>query len=141
MRTFSLEFEGYYIDMNALPTYGGIYIVYKGSYNPQTDQVSVGDPIYIGETDNIRKRHTDGHEHQPDFDKAIKGIVNGKVLYSAAKIENEDDRKRVENALIYHEQPDINTDGKDSFKHPDTRVVSSGRVKNIDKDFTQERVD
>lgn len=141
MRDFKLDFEGYFIDMNALPTYGGIYLVYKGSYDPQTDKVSLDELIYIGETDNIRKRHTDGHEHQSDFDKAIKSIANGKVIYSTAKIENEDDRKRVENALIYHEQPDINTDGKDSFKHPSTRVISNGKSKFIDGDFTQDRVE
>ena len=141
MKEFNLEFDGYYIDMNSLPTYGGIYCVYSGSYNPNTDKVSVGELVYIGEAENIQKRHTDVHEHQEDFDNSVKGITNGKVLYSTAKLENENDRKRVENALIYHEQPDINTDGKDSFKHPFTRIVSSGRVMLKDNDFTQDRVD
>lgn len=141
MKEFTLDFDGYFIDMNDLPTYGGVYCVYSGSYDPKTDKVFVEELVYIGEAENIQKRHTDGHEHQKDFDKAVKGIPNGKVLYSTAKIENENDRKRVENALIYHEQSDINSDGTDSFPYPSTRIVSSGRVTLSDNDFTQERVD
>ncbi len=141
MRDFKLDFEGYFIDMNALPTYGGIYLVYKGCYNPQTDKVDLDELIYIGEAENIRKRHTDGHEHQDDFDSEVEDLANGRVIYAAAEIENEADRKRVENALIYHHDPKYNTDGTDSFHHPTTRVISEGAIEYLDDDFSQDRVE
>lgn len=141
MKEFSLVFEGYYITMDALPEYGGIYLVYKGSYNKETNTVSLVELVYIGEADNIKKRHTDGHEHQKDFENKVKDIPNGKVIYSVAKLENEEDRERVENALIYYTQPDINTTGKSRFKYPVTRVISNGKAKFLARDITQERVD
>ncbi len=141
MRVFKLDFEGYYIDMNALPTYGGIYLVYKGSYNPQTNIVDLDELIYIGEAENIRKRHTNGHEHQDFFDNEVENLENGRVIYATAEIASETDRKRVENALIYHHDPEYNTDGIDSFHYPTTRVISEGAIEYLDDDFTQDRVE
>ena len=141
MRVFKLDFEGYYIDMNALPTYGGIYLVYKGSYNPQTNIVDLDELIYIGEAENIRKLHTNGHEHQDFFDNEVENLENGRVIYATAEIASETDRKRVENALIYHHDPEYNTDGTDSFHYPTTRVISEGAIEYLDDDFTQDRVE
>lgn len=138
MRKFELDFEGYFISKDTLPGYGGIYLVYKGSYDPKTDRVSLDELVYVGEAGNIKDRHTKGHEHDKDFQNIIKGVVYGCVIYATAKLENEDDRKRVENAIIYHEQPDINTDGRDSFNFPKTQVISTGMCKLMDANFTEE---
>ena len=141
MKEFTLDFDGYFIDMNDLPTYGGIYLVYKGSYNPQTDKVDLDELIYIGEAENIKKRHTDGHEHQDDFESEVENLENGRVIYATAEIASETDRERVENALIYHHAPEYNIDGANSFNHPTTRVISVGAIEFLDDDFTQDRVE
>ena len=138
MSKFELNFEGYFISKEDLPSYGGIYLVYKGSFNPKNKTVDLCELVYVGEAENIKDRHIKGHEHDKDFQNKIKGIVNGCVIYATAQLENENDRKRVENAIIYHEQPDINTDGKDGFNYSKTHVVSSGNHMFLDANFTEE---
>lgn len=113
--------------------------MYKGGFAPKNEHVNLEKLMYIGESGDIKDRHIKGYEHDNDIQNEIRGgVTNGCVIYATAKLNNEDDRKRVENAIIYHEQPDINTDGKDCFNHPDTQVISKGMHKFLDPFFIVE---
>ena len=51
-RSYSVDFEGYWTDVNSLPTAAGIYCAYACIDNQDT--VSLSKLLYIGETDDIR---------------------------------------------------------------------------------------
>ena len=48
MKDYILNFDGYWreCNKNGLPTYPGIYLVYRSRYNPQNDTVSLVEIIY-----------------------------------------------------------------------------------------------
>lgn len=59
MKDYILNFEGYWRDCNkgGLPTYKGVYLVYRCNYNVQNDTVNLIEIIYIGQAENIHDRH------------------------------------------------------------------------------------
>lgn len=63
MKEYKLNFEGYWRNINkgGLPSYSGIYFVYRCIYNAQSNSVELVDIIYIGQADNIHDRHNN-HE-------------------------------------------------------------------------------
>lgn len=136
-KTYDLDFIGYWQDKNKsdLPHVPGIYCVYEGIL--QIDKTVLLDRIvYIGEAEDINKRHNEKeHEHYKDFVRVCGG--SDYVWYSAAEVQGgERERKRVENALIYKLQPELNDKGKDSFNYPKTTITSKGRHRFIPDTFT-----
>lgn len=132
MKPYILKFEKYYTDKSSLPTYAGIYLVYKGKYNGIISEPTPIKLLYIGESDNIKLRHQN-HEHEADF---INTLKDGEILiYSTVLEEDEEDRKRIENALVFHHKPPINDKGKDSFGYNTTCVISSGACDLLDNYF------
>lgn len=133
MRTFNLHFEGSILDENrsSLPTYSGIYIVYRGVLFPNVKMVRCDQILYIGQSNDIRRRLS-VHDKRTEF---LKYVKEGEVLfYSYAKADR-DDLDRIENALIYNHKPPLNDHGKDSFLYPSTEVVSDGECACLDKDI------
>lgn len=126
-KTYELEFKGYLQDKNktSLPHVPGIYCVYKGTLLPD-DTVELDKIVYLGEAEDINDRHNKReHEHYKDFVRVCGGADY--VWYNAAEVlGGENERKRVENALIYKLQPEINDQGKDSFNYPQTTIKSKG---------------
>lgn len=134
MKHFNLTFDGSILDKdrNNLPTYSGIYLVYVGSISSDQKHVHCRDIIYIGKAEDIRRRHV-AHERKTDF---LAELQEGEVLfYSYAKVEKED-LDRVENALIYSQQPKLNNEGKDSFPFPATEIVSDGQCALLNKSIS-----
>lgn len=138
-KTYDLNFKGYWQDKNksGLPHVPGIYCVYKGTLRPD-GTVNLDKIVYIGEAEDINKRHNEKeHEHYKDFVRVCGGVEH--VWYNAAEVlGGEDERKRVENALIYKIQPEINDKGKDSFNYPQTTINSKGNHHFIPNTFTVE---
>lgn len=136
MRTFKLHFEGSILDENrsSLPTYSGVYLVYCGTLSADRKQVSCRTIIYIGQAEDIRRRHSD-HERRKDF---LEQLLQGEVLfYSYAKVEPAL-LNRIENALIFHQQPPLNNSGKESYLYPDTEIDSDGQCALLDKQIIVE---
>ena len=70
------------------------------------------------------------HERRKNF---LAQLQPGEVLfYSYAKVETAL-LDRIENALIYHQQPRLNTSGKESYLYPDTEIDSDGQCALLDR--------
>ena len=105
MKDYILNFDWYWreCNKNGLPTYSGIYLVYRSRYNPQNDRVSLVEIIYIGQTDNIRGRLIN-HEKYELFLSQL--IEQEELCYSCAEVVEDIDM--VENALIFAQKPVLN---------------------------------
>jgi len=53
-KAISLEFDGFWIEQSIakLPKESGIFAVFEGTYDRDTNKVSLGKLIFIGESDN-----------------------------------------------------------------------------------------
>lgn len=126
MKTYNLNYEGYFVDKDDLPHYAGLYSVYTGIYNTETDEVMLRELIYIGEAEDIYARHHP-HNKQAEFDAELR---RGEILIYATA-HHAEDRVRIQDALIYRVQPKLNTQATKSFNHPDTIINVKGTHKFI----------
>lgn len=125
MNEYNLNFQGYWRDCNkgGLPSYTGIYIVYRSKYIPSTDRVALYEIIYIGQAENIHDRHLK-HEKYEDF---IIRLKKGEELcYSCAPVDTPD-LNLVENALIFAQQPILNEQGKEHFNFQPSHIKIDGQ--------------
>lgn len=125
MNEYKLNFEGYWRECNkgGLPSYTGVYVVYRAVYNEVTNRVVLNDIIYIGQADNIHDRH----QHHEKYDAFCKSLKAGEELcYSCAKVDGRS-LDVVENALIFAQKPEINTSGKESFLHQPSHLMLDGQ--------------
>lgn len=123
MKDYILNFDGYWreCNKNGLPTYPGIYLVYRSRYNPQNDTVSLVEIIYIGKTDNIHDRLIK-HEKYDLFVSQLR--ENEELCYSCAEVVEDIDL--VENALIFAQKPVLNDQGKDSYNYSRAHFILDG---------------
>lgn len=123
MKDYILNFEGYWreCNKNGLPTYSGIYLVYRSRYNPKNDTVSLIEIIYIGQTDNIHDRHI----KHGKYELFLSLLKEGEELcYSCAEITEDIDL--VENALIFAQKPVLNDKGKDNYNYSRAHLLLNG---------------
>lgn len=123
MKDYILNFDGYWreCNKNGLPTYPGIYLVYRSRYNPQNDTVSLVEIIYIGKTDNIHDRLIK-HEKYDLFVSQLR--ENEELCYSCAEVVEDIDL--VENALIFAQKPVLNDLGKDRYNYARAHFMLNG---------------
>lgn len=123
MKEYRLNFEGYWRDCNkgGLPTYQGIYLVYRCRYNKQNDTVTLIDIIYIGQAENIHDRHAQ-HEKEELFKSQL--LPGEELCISCAQVKL--DLDLVENALIFVQKPLLNKQGKDSFYYSEAHFILGG---------------
>jgi hypothetical protein len=136
-KTIALTFGGYWRDVNSagIPNESGIYLVYTCTYNRRAETVDLHRLLYVGESDRVRNR-IQGHEKRSKWQAYL--LPGQELCYSFAPIASPD-RQRAEAALIYHHQPPVNDDYRDSFPFDETTVSSSGRCAFIDALFTVRR--
>ena len=142
VKTIDLDFRGYRRekDWALLPSEPGIYCVYAATPDGKTGRLKNGRLLYIGESDDIRRRVPEKPKGRRD--KWAKELSDDEVLcVSYAKIEDEDDRERAEAAMIYHHQPPCNEEYRDSFPFNRTRIRVSGQTAKLTKQFTVDRDD
>lgn len=115
MKQYNVIFKGYRRDCNkaTLPTYSGIYMVYRCTYHSDTEKVSLKEIIYIGQAKNLNER-LNNHEKHSDFQNLCK--PGEELCYAYANVE-EEDLDVVENALVFAQKPPLNTDLKASYNH------------------------
>ena len=137
MKTISLEFEGYWLEINkgGVPAQSGIYCVYVCTYNQSKDTVTLRELVYVGESENVRDRLAN-HERLPDWKKRLRA---GETLcYSVAAVSGSD-RNRAEAAVIFHHKPPCNTEYKYSFPFEITTIQTFGKNALLDSSFTVSR--
>ena len=138
MKKISLTFDGYWRDENSgsIPNESGIYLVYTCTYNQTKKTVALNELVYIGESGRVRARIEDDHEKRPEWEAHL---TRGQELcFSFAPTVNPD-RERAEAALIFHHEPPVNVEYKNSFPFDDTTVSSTGRCAFITPEFTVRR--
>ena len=114
-KKYSLKFKGYYyVDGDSLPEEAGIYCVYRADSN------ILKELLYIGQTDNIKERFS-SHEHYDDWEKHL--IGNERLVFSYASVLDEDERKRLEAALIFRIKPVCNEQDTKSFGYDTTEIT------------------
>ena len=118
-----LEIQGYYKDLSrtGFPHSSGIYFVYRGIYMPHLKTVTLMELLYIGETENLYDRHNE-HDKRNEF---LARLQEGEELfYSFALTDSlpNDQRKKVEAALIYELCPPLNVQNVDSFICEETTI-------------------
>ena len=135
-----LTFDGYWREnaINSIPSKSGIYIVYEGSYNSQSDLITLHKVIYIGESENVNTRISGHEKWRPDWRKHCGG--NKELCFTFAHVMNPD-RERGEAALIYKHKPPTNDEYKYSFPFDETTMNLSGKIVLLTTPFTVQRKD
>lgn len=134
MKTISLNFRGYWLESHkaSIPEASGVYCVYAGTYRAETDQVSLRELIYVGESSDVRDRLAN-HERQKDWKRRLS---TGETLcYSVATV-NTIDRERAEAAVIYRHKPPCNVEYINRFPFENTHIETSGRNCFLEAAFT-----
>lgn len=120
-------------DKNKMPAKTGIYVVYRSSYNEKWNYISLKEIIYIGKAENVRERVTT-HDKLSLFNTKLK--EGEELCYSFGQVEK-DHLDIVENALIYAQQPDLNTELRDNYTYDATHITLDGTYELMKyKDFT-----
>jgi excinuclease UvrABC nuclease subunit len=132
---FQIEFDGYWRDINKsnIPNKPGIYCVYECTYNKENSTVAIHKLIYIGESENINLRIA-SHERLEDWKKTIK--PENQICYSVAIVENSEDRKKIESALIFKHEPEQNMNYVNQFPFGKIKIISSGKTALLNTDFS-----
>ena len=125
MKKYNVLFNGYRRDVNnaGLPTYSGIYIVYRCTFNEGKQTVSLKELLYIGKAENIQERILN-HNKRPEFMAAL--IEGEQICYSYAEVK-EQDLDIVENALVYAQKPRLNEELVDSYNHEPAQFNIEGK--------------
>ena len=136
IKTVNLTFHGSLSDSDRsyMPSYGGVYIVYRGIWSEKDRLFFCREIVYIGQADDIKSRHEHHEYHQDFLSQCRQGEI---VFYSFAEV-NLEDRDIVEAALIYHTRPKLNRIELDQFPYPPIRVVSTGACALLDPDIIVE---
>lgn len=116
---------------SSLPTYSGIYLVYRGVLTPDGKRLRCNDILYIGRADDIR-RQLSIHSKRAEF---LKRVEDGEVLFYSYAKADKDELARIENALIFEHKPILNDSGKDSFLYPSTEIISDGQCARLNRDI------
>ena len=134
MKVIDIVFQGYWleVDVSGVPAKSGVYCVYAGTYNSDSDTVSLRKLLYVGESGDVNSRLAD-HEKKAEWKKHLK---TGETLCYSFGAVDEADRNRAEAAVINHHKPPCNVEYVHSFPFTMTRVKTSGRNYALSSDFT-----
>jgi excinuclease UvrABC nuclease subunit len=99
----------------------GVYLVYR--VNREDGRLRL---IYIGKSNDISDRVTEGHEHFRDWVRWAYDNVDA-LRFSIVKLPPEGDINSCEEAMIYKFQPPINDRCKETFNNEDIQISFSGR--------------
>ena len=108
-----------------LPEESGIYIVYKCAPGKKEGTVKLREILYIGQAENIKERHVPQHERFVDFMRECD--LDENICYAWILVDREN-LDRVENGLIYMQQPKLCDRGRQTFDYPETEFILKGKT-------------
>ena len=131
MKLYNILFNGYIRDENKeyLPSFGGIYMVYRCVLNRETKRISLKELIYIGRAVNINNRISN-HERRDDF---LSSLSEGEELCYSYSSVAPIDIDIIENALIYMQKPRLNDELKNEFNYSEAEFHIEGRCGLLEK--------
>jgi len=132
---YHLAFKGVYLKqtLHLVPASSGVYSVHAGSLQGST--FIPRELLYIGESYNVRSRLMN---HDKEANWAVH-LLPGEVLGFNYAMTSADTRVRTEAALIYHHQPPVNIEYKNSFPFPETTISASGKKLSIASNLSVSR--
>jgi excinuclease UvrABC nuclease subunit len=132
--TINLDFEGYYREnvVEDLTQDTGVYCVYRSHYLPEIDRIRIIELLYIGSSNNIKER-IQSHEGKELWKSKL--LEGEELCYSYTKIK-EENRLRVEAALIFKHKPKCNTEYQDNFPFEKTSLILKGEIALLNSNFT-----
>lgn len=117
-------------DIKDIPDNSGVYCIFASPKNRQIGQFSLGFPIYIGESAEMKTRIGNHFADEVLLD-SLK--PNEKLLVSTSRVislqdgeSDEDARARVEAVLVYRLQPTFNKKFKKQFRFESSIVSVEG---------------
>lgn len=133
-KTYNQVFKGYwrYKNRGGVPKTSGVYCVYRGTYNSNSDTVSLERLLYIGQAKNINER-LENHEKLPEWEKYLK--MGEEIIFSCTELELSN-LDRFEAAMIYEHKPPVNEEYVNNFPYDTTIVYTSGRNTLLKEYFT-----
>ncbi|GAA5496798.1 hypothetical protein SAMN02745181_1207 [Rubritalea squalenifaciens DSM 18772] len=135
-KSFTLNFEGYWREERVadIPSYSGIYCIYKCRYNPDAGTVAMRRLLYIGDADNIRMWIHD-HPMWLMWRQFLK--ADEQICISTAEVEPVY-RKRVVAACLRRHEPPANSEYRYEFPFEKTRIITKGKNAFLDTAFAIE---
>ena len=127
---YDLNFTGYFVDVEALPTGPGVYCVYRSLYNTEDKTVSLKELLYVGQKENVHDLFME-RDKMEEWGRRIRPTE--RLCYSVASLDIRS-LKPCEAALIYLAKPLLNDVGKDSYGYKDAYLSVSGAAKLLPTD-------
>lgn len=134
-KTYKQDVSGYWRDINkgSLPTYPGVYFVYRCTYNYIQGTVTINQLLYIGKAEKSISGRIATHEKYDLWKSYLK--PGEQLCFSCTQIDSTE-CGRVEAAYIFKHQPIVNTDCKNCFNYDTTTIVSNGCTERLYTNFT-----
>ena len=123
-KKYDLSFQGFFRDASELPKKPGVYCVHSGVYNEIAKTVTLRKLLYIGQSDCVGIHLANSSNLQVWSGKLSCGE---ELWFSFAQIDA-DELDRCASALVYDNQPECNSIGKDGFRYMDTIVSVGGAI-------------
>lgn len=121
MDTINLNFDGYYVSIEGVPSRSGVYCVYRGIQNKEKNTVTLNQLLYIGQATDANDRLSD-HEKESEWKKELKyGEI---AIFTFAPIVL--DKDRAEAAMISKHRPPLNSEFRYSFPFRTVQMSLSG---------------
>ena len=138
-KSYNQAFDGYwrYTNRGSMPENAGIYCVYAGIYNKETNMVTLKSLLYIGQAENIRNR-LQSHECYDDW---VAELKYGEMIIFSCTLLGKSDLDRFEAAMIYKHKPPVNDLCVNHFNYDKTNVFLTGETACLYKNFTVYRTD
>lgn len=122
-------------ELSRVPETAGIYFAYACYRGADPNSWFSGPLVYIGETDNLRRRLTE-HVAKRDNHQGLVAQYE-KIWYTYSQFGgSEDDRRRCEAALLFKHHPVQNEMSVQTFEYPETEIVLRGETRCLTASFT-----
>ena len=140
-KAYTVNFDGFWSEgsLKKVPTESGVYVVFAGVYDDDSDTVSLEKTLYIGAGSNVQEvikasplwdEWKEASCLPLDADNPEDGLGDPNELYFAfAPVEGEENSDRVASAMVFEQKPPVNDEsGYSQFSYADTKIELTGKT-------------
>lgn len=127
---YNISFDGYKMDRNVdkLPTYSGIYMIYRGIYDEENNTVELKELFYIGKATDI---HQEVHYHNRRAEFLKQAEIGEEICYAYAQVSRVQ-YDIIENSLVFMQKPRLNTELVNHYNHQNAEFHFNGTCNLLD---------